>query len=289
MVHHSGSVADLIGLWTQRMTAASRSTNTIGQRIDTVDRFLRRARVNPITATPTDIARFLALPNEHTGQPLAASSRNTYFRDLTAWFRFLVSAGTIPVSPTDGMEKPSQPRSVPRPLPDGALEELIADARGNLLAWLLLGSLEGLRAAEIARFRGEQIEGDILVVLGKGGHAHVLPVHRRVSDVAGIYPRRGWWFPAAGDGTAYPHVWPSSVSRAVASHYRRHGITKGSIHRARHTYGTRLLRSGANIRVVQRLMRHASMQTTAGYLEVTDKEARDAVDRLPDPFDGPRR
>lgn len=55
---------------------------------------------------------------------------------------------------------------------------------------------------------------------------------------------------------------------------------EGSLHRCRHTYVTSLLRSGANIRVVQSLMRHQGLAVTARYLEVNDDERTDAVARL---------
>ncbi len=54
----------------------------------------------------------------------------------------------------------------------------------------------------------------------------------------------------------------------------------GAHHRCRHTYATTLLRSGANIRVVQSLMRHQGLAVTARYLEVNDDERTAAVGRL---------
>lgn len=45
-------------------------------------------------------------------------------------------------------------------------------------------------------------------------------------------------------------------------------------------YGTNLLRGGANIRVVQELMRHESLATTAGYLQVEESERVEAIRRL---------
>ena len=54
----------------------------------------------------------------------------------------------------------------------------------------------------------------------------------------------------------------------------------GSIHRFRATYGTNLLRNGENLRVVQELMRHASLATTQHYLGVSEDEKRDAIGRL---------
>ena len=61
-----------------------------------------------------------------------------------------------------------------------------------------------------------------------------------------------------------------SVSRGI----------EGSHHRCRHAYGTALLASGANLRVVQELMRHESVTSTQMYTRVTDDERRRAVERL---------
>jgi integrase/recombinase XerD len=55
---------------------------------------------------------------------------------------------------------------------------------------------------------------------------------------------------------------------------------EGSTHRARHAFGTNLLRKGANIRVVQELMRHESLATTAGYLRVEESERVEAIGAL---------
>jgi site-specific recombinase XerD len=55
---------------------------------------------------------------------------------------------------------------------------------------------------------------------------------------------------------------------------------EGSTHRCRHVYATRLLRSGANVTGVQRLMRHGSLETTAAYTAVDEGELRGAVKLL---------
>jgi integrase/recombinase XerD len=91
------------------------------------------------------------------------------------------------------------------------------------------------------------------------------------------YPARGWWFP---NRERDDHVSPDVITMAVSRLFDRLGID-GSIHRLRHVYGTRLLRSGAHIRRVQRLMRHATLETTALYTAVDEDELRDAVFMLP--------
>ena len=58
------------------------------------------------------------------------------------------------------------------------------------------------------------------------------------------------------------------------------GGIEGSLHRCRHTYATELLRAGANIRVVQTLMRHASLSSTQIYTAVDENERREGIRRL---------
>ncbi len=281
-------LAALVDQWTTRMVAANQASTTIGQRIDTVERLLRRLRVNPVTATSDDIARFLALPTERGGKPLSPASRDTYYRDLSAWYSHLKAVHVRDDNPLDNLARPKQPRRVPRPITVPVISDLITAAHGNTKAWMMLAYLEGLRAADCAAFRGDQIDGDRIYVEGKGGHIDCLPAHPRVLKLAAFYPRTAWWFPARGTGTRYPHVRPESVTRAVSEHFRAHGIRTGSIHRCRHSYATHLLQMGVNIRVVQRLMRHESLDTTAGYLQVTDQETADAIHRIPDPIDEQR-
>lgn len=64
-----------------------------------------------------------------------------------------------------------------------------------------------------------------------------------------------------------------------------------NFNRSRHTRATALLRAGRNIRLVQRILGHSSIQTTARYLEMTDEEVRDELDKgaPPSPFHAKRR
>jgi len=106
----------------------------------------------------------------------------------------------------------------------------------------------------------------------------MIPTHPALWDLAQSYPRRGLWFPSpvrAGEhyGTGY-------VTQRVAERFRDVGIERGSIHRLRATYGTSLLRSGANLRVVQTLMRHSSLATTEHYLGVDEDERVTAIGLL---------
>jgi integrase/recombinase XerD len=203
-------------------------------------------------------------------------TRATYYNHLKSFCEFLVVSGRLERSPMDGIRKSRRPAPEPRPLTEEEVERVLAAAKGRTRDFLLLALLAGLRAHEIAKVRGEDFQAEGLRVLGKGGKVSVLPVHPEIRAMTRRYPREGCWFPSPyGE-----HINPDTISAAVSDLFRSQGVT-GSIHRLRHNFGTRLLRSGANIRVVQELMRHTSLATTAAYTAVDEDEKAAAVALLP--------
>lgn len=202
-------------------------------------------------------------------------SRTTYYSHLNSFCEFLVAAGYLTENPMDEVRKPKAPRSQPRPLSEAEVSRVLMVARGRVRDWLQIALLQGLRAHEIAKLRGEEVQTEGLFVKGKGAVEATLPIHADIWAMAQGYPRHGWWFPGRSG-----HIKGETVTKAVTALFKSQGI-EGSIHRCRHTYGTRLLRAGANIRQVQTLMRHGSLQTTALYTAVDEDELRLAINRLP--------
>ena len=153
---------------------------------------------------------------------------------------------------------------------------MLGRAEGWERTWVLLGMYAGLRAHEIAKLRAEDVNEDFIYVEGKGGRRSMLPTSPLLwAEVNKYYPRTGYLFPSRGS-----HISTGRVSVRVGRLFEELGI-EGSIHRARHTFATILLREGAKIRVVQQLMRHASLATTAAYAAVDEDEMRAAVHLLP--------
>lgn len=224
--------------------------------------------------TAENIQEFMGRPTPG-GKPKSMWTRATYynhFKDLCAW---LAAQDYIAADPMPGVRQPSKPDGKPRPLSEAEVDRVLSVVQGDVRTWILLALGAGLRVSEIAALRGEDVQPDGIYVEGKGGKRVTLPCHRTLWDVAQQYPRFGYWFPARDGG----HIPGQRISLTVGRLFASLGI-EGSIHRCRHVFGTRLLRSGENIRVVQKLMRHSSLATTAAYTAVDEDELRSAVDGL---------
>lgn len=220
------------------------------------------------------------VPSDTIGQWLSAYTgwtKRTYFNHLRSLFGFLHRSGVVLVDPMAPIRRPPAPRPNPRPLTEDQLRRALAAADRRVWSYLLLGYLAGLRAFEIGKFHGQDISPAGIYVVGKGGQAHTVPTHPLLWDLAQSYPRDAYWFPSPAAGR--DHVGGPAVSQRVGKLFAELGIP-GATHRARHTYGTQLLRGGANLRIVQDLMRHASLATTALYLGVDEDERRSAINGL---------
>jgi integrase/recombinase XerC len=203
-------------------------------------------------------------------------TRATYYSNIKSLCDFLVRAGTLQSSPMDEVRKSKRPGPAPRPLSEAEAARVMAAATGRTRDWIQLALLAGLRAHEIAKLRGEDVTADGLYVLGTGGTEATLPLHPELVEMSYRYPQRGYWFPSRTGG----HIHPQTVTTTVSQLFDTLGIA-GSIHRCRHNYATRLLRTGVNIRVVQKLMRHGSLQTVEAYTAVDEDELAAAIALLP--------
>jgi integrase/recombinase XerD len=226
---------------------------------------------NPQTVSADELGGFLANP------AFSPWTRSTYFNHIRSLFGWLTETGRIPEDPSQRLRRPRSPGAKPRPLTAQEATNALRAAEGDRRTWLLLGMFAGLRAHETAKLRGEDVTERALYVRGKGGKDSMLPTHPLIWQVAQSYPSNGYWFPSRKADR--DHVCSQTVSTYITRLFRQLGI-EGSYHRCRHLYGTNLLRSGVNLRIVQDLMRHSSLATTANYLGVNEDERRAAIERL---------
>lgn len=258
----------LVGEYVEWMRSWGASERTIAARRTVAAGRIKAWGLEGLTAH--NIQTWLARPDIKSNW-----TRATYHAHLKSFCDWLVAAEHLAENPMDGVRKTKPPRGRPRPLSEGEVERILSVVQGEVRDWILLALLAGLRASEVAKIRGEDVSIEGIYVEGKGGTREMLPIHPALWELAQQRPRIGYWF-VREDGE---HVKSQHVSLTVGRLFHSLGIG-GSIHRCRHTYATRLLRSGVHIRTVQRLMRHANLDTTANYTAVDEDELRDAVTLL---------
>ncbi|WP_051461411.1 tyrosine-type recombinase/integrase [Tomitella biformata] len=270
----------LISEWEVWQHAARRSPITIAERTRVIRNLERETGRLAALLEPVEIVRWFAAHADHW----SAGTHVTYHSYVAQWFGWLQLQGHRYDNPMIRVGTPRAPDRIARPVADAELMRLLSiNMHRRTRLMILLAALAGLRAHEIAKFRGEDIDlaRQQMTVIGKGGRTKVLPVHRILLAYADLMPRHGFWFPAPVT-RAGQHVHRKSVSQIVSQAMRRAGV-RGTAHSLRHWYGTTLLEDGADLRAVQELLRHQSIATTQIYTKVPEAGRRGAVDRL-DPY-----
>jgi len=165
-----------------------------------------------------------------------------------------------------------RPRKLPTVLaPDEVSRLFDAAAEGRDRVLLRTAYALGLRVSELVALRLGDIDaarGLVVVRHGKGAKDRLVPLSARLLAELRDYWQdrrpRPWLFPGGRRGR---HLTAAGVQRAVQRAAVRAGLTKRvSPHTLRHSYATHLLEAGCDLLVIQRLLGHKDLKTTARYL-----------------------
>lgn len=216
---------------------------------------------------------------------LSVTSRARKLTAVRSFFRFLVGEGIVGEDPCVAVEVPPRPRRLPRTLTPDEVERLLAapDAstplglRDKALMELLYSC--GLRVSEAVGLGSVDLDlGEGMVrVRGKGDKERMVPVGRRAIGLLTRYldEARPRILPRPGSTRVFLNGRGRSLSRVgcfklVKRYALVAGITrKVSPHTLRHSFASHMLESGADIRIVQELLGHASVSTTEIYGHLT--------------------
>lgn len=249
--------------------------------------------------TPALVADFAA-ERASSEPPPASSSLARLQSSVRGLHRFLVREGRVEDDPSGRLRPPKAPRRLPKALTVGQVDELLdaagpapgsADAsvaepaavRDRALLELLYAT--GARVSEIVELDvDDTAPGDLLRVRGKGDKERIVPVGSYARAAVEAYLTRVR--PAlAVRGRATPRLFlgvrgaPLSRQSAwlvIQAAAERAGLTAHvSPHTLRHSFATHLLQGGADVRVVQELLGHASVSTTQIYTHVSVDALRD--------------
>lgn len=268
---------ELLEAFADYQRSGNRARRTITTRSSILRAFAARQDVRLLDATVFHLRRDIGREN------IAPSTRATTRATFLAFYGFIQSEGIRADNPALRLPVVKVPPHRPRPYTQEQIDRMLASgAYRRTRAMILLAAYQGLRASEIAALHSDDLDlsAGTLKVLGKGGRTDYLPIHDTIRELAPTM-RAGWWFPARAGRVG--HIKGQSVSDLLADARDRAGIVDAALtgHSLRHAFGTELVRRGANIRAVQELMRHSSLQTTQRYTQVLDEDRRRALEILP--------
>ena len=242
--------------------------------------------------TEAEVAGFLAALSLGGGghPPLAASSAARAVVAVRGLHRFACREGMADTDPARQVHPPQPPLRLPKALPVDDVLKLLeapggAEGTGDIRAVRDRALLEllystGARVSEAVGLDIDDVDRVERTVLlnGKGGQQRLVPIGRPALRALDAYlvrarpelARHGRGTPAIFLNARGGRLSRQSAWQVIKDAARKAGITaEVSPHTLRHSFATHLLEGGADVRVVQELLGHASVTTTQVYTLVT--------------------
>nr|WP_209022055.1 site-specific tyrosine recombinase XerD [Nocardioides sp. 503] len=227
--------------------------------------------------------------------PLSATSAARTVVAVRGFHKFAVADGLATLDPASGVKPPAAAKRLPKALPLSDVEAILeaAGAPGTTLALRDRALLEVLygTGARISEAVGldvddlDDVDGTVLL-RGKGSKERLVPIGSFAREALAAYlvrarPELVATGSGAVGGALFLNARGGRLSRqsawaVLAKAADRAGVTRDvSPHTMRHSFATHLLDGGADVRVVQELLGHASVTTTQVYTLVTVDNLRE--------------
>jgi integrase/recombinase XerD len=236
-------------------------------------------------------ARPSAAPGEPTPQRLSPESIYLAVAALRAFYRFCETEKLLPANVAENLSLPRHWKTLPKALSDEEIQRLLAPVSPETPASLCdqaileLAYASGLRLSELCHIRLEQLhlEAGFITAIGKGNKERVVPAGKLACAALNRYLEAGRpalvgpkspanvFLTRRGTPFAPVTLW-LHIKQRVKLAGMSHPVTP---HMLRHSFATHLLQHGADLRVIQELLGHASISTTEIYTHVASDRLRD--------------
>ncbi len=289
-------ISEFLTYLSAEVGVARPTIDAYGRDLDLYRQSLAASGIRSILVPNADpIIRFLE------SQHRAGAAETTLARRLAAirmLYRYLLETGRMQrdIRPSGGT--PRVWARLPKVLDPDAIERLITARRGDSpRAWRDRAMIEllyatGCRASELCGLTLDRVhlESRFVRCLGKGSKERIVPIGRRGIEAIAQYLEHGR--PAlVRPGSPTPALFltrtgrpldRTNLWRVVKQAAVHAGIPPSAVttHTLRHSFATHLLENGADLRVVQELLGHASVATTEVYTHVDRKRLRELHERF---------
>lgn len=277
----------------------NRSPKTIENYDRYLSRFLKWSKVDsPGEITEELVHKFRVFLSRQTNSKeafLSHRTQNYYTIALRGFLRFLAKKNIASSAPEKIELAKTKDRSVDF-LDSGEIEELIKNTAGESLAKkrnraiLVLLFSSGLRISELTSLDRDQInlKKREFSVIGKGSKARIVFISEEAAEAVGEYlEKRTDIDPALfirviknPQNHNDLRLTPRSIQRMIKKIAAEAGIVKKvTPHVLRHSFATNLLQNGADIRSVQSLLGHSSINSTQIYTHVTNERLKEVYEK----------
>ncbi|KRK13788.1 tyrosine recombinase xerD [Lacticaseibacillus zeae DSM 20178 = KCTC 3804] len=238
------------------------------------------------TTFPEDFAVIQAFLKKQNDTK-APASVSRMISALRKFYRFLLREGAVKTDPMTKIDTPKKAQHLPATLSGPEIDALMAKPditkplglRDRAIFELMYAT--GLRVSELIGLRMDQLHlaMNLLQVTGKGDKERLVPISPQATEWVNRYLRE-----------ARPQLIKQQQPKAVFVNFHGHALTRQAIwknlkayissvgiqkdvtpHTLRHSFATRLLENGADLRVVQELLGHSDISTTQIYTHLSNQ------------------
>lgn len=274
------------------------SADTVRARRQAIRRFIvwceERGLQQPADITKPILERYqrhLFYYRKPDGAPLTLGSQHGALAPLKTWFKWLARENHILYNPASELDLPKLPKHLPRAiLSVQEVEAILAEAdpatpyglRDRAMLELLYST--GLRRMEVANLALYDVDPNrrlLFVREGKGAKDRVVPIGQRALAWLDRYltEARPQLIAVDLEALFVTDYGERASPEFVAAHVKRYmdfaGINKpGATHLLRHAMATHMLEAGADVRILQALLGHSSLNTTEIYTHVSIEHLR---------------
>lgn len=241
--------------------------------------------------TPDSIRAYLLSMSE---KKLSERTQARRLSALKHFFKFALERDLTDSDPTQGVEMPKLPKTLPKALSLQEMQALLNydresktpdTLRQRAIIEVLYST--GIRVTELATLKMGDLEAEptpSLRVTGKGDKQRLVPISPKAFETVKLYMEKAR---PKFDGTNQSKwLFPSRQGRPLTRQrlfqiVRSAGEQVGielSPHQLRHTFATHLLENDADLRAVQMMLGHSDLSTTQVYTQVVEDRLRDVVE-----------
>lgn len=223
--------------------------------------------------TTRDMDSFVEYCRNRRNKP---ATINIAIRTMKASFTKAVEWKYLKESPFRGYSQLKYHKGRPKFIDDPDLIENVFHIIGDNRKYRLIFAFyvyTGARRSEIARLEWEDIKKDEIIFRERKNYEQLsVPIIGRLAEILCRYER--------GTGKIF-NITPEQIGKQIKKYLKKAGIGHLRPHDLRHTFASHLLMNGVDLKTVQELLGHESIQTTQIYAHLTKGHLKEEIKKLP--------